>query len=67
MDKKEIVKHINFIKNWGDKRLPIDKRVELIGLLNEFLEDMHNDGTINEDIFKHTLTHAAFGNPKAQA
>ena len=47
---QEILKLINIVKTWSDHSLPIEKRIELLAILNKFLVDYHENNRLFEFI-----------------
>jgi len=45
-DPMELVDLINRIKEWGDKSLPLDKRLELLAILNSELASIQETNQI---------------------
>ena len=55
------------IKEWGDKNLPIEKRVELLKILNSFLNNLNEENKLAEKITSYNKICNAFGWSKPKA
>ncbi len=70
MDRDErelLLKLIHNVKAWGDKSLPIEKRVELLGILNTYLGVLRENGKLSEGLMTQSLWRKASKCPKASA
>lgn len=60
-DREFLMKVIIDIKNWGDRTLTLEKRVELLSLLNKYLSTLSENDKLSQALTKQTLLRQAFG------
>ncbi len=66
-DRDMLLRLINAVKNWGDHSLSIEKRVELLMILNKFLGQLYESGKLSESMFSQYAWRKSLGIPPAKA